>query len=370
MAIFGGSIHCSLCQRDHILLLWKWYDRSLIILANGFSYYGLNDFSLRWIAESNWTYVSAPIEGLSTTSDTETWLLFNGLDTFTSIAFCGQHVAATNNQFRQYHFDVSSLLINCTSPVLCINFGSAPLTADAIAAEPGQEVWPFGVEITFEFPNRQFIRKEQSDFGWDWGPGFAPAGPWQPAYIIQLASRQTSREVFVRNADLDISRLGQLNNLPPDQGAPWFLNASLDILGHVPEGATLRYSIAESFTRHIVSTGCLTNVTTTGTAVTGTAILDPAAYKLWWPRGLGPQSLYNITIKLHDSSNRTIASVNRRMGFRTIVGLLKNLKRMIVENQGLEYGTSLRTSSGPRYCPWKQLVSTSWRRHNVNLLTR
>ena len=277
---------------------------------------------MRWVAESNWTYVSAPIAGLSKTSEAETWLLFNGLDTFTSIEFCGHHVAATNNQFRQYYFDVSSLMADCTSPVLSINFGSAPLIADAIAAEPGQETWPYSVEIAYEFLNRQFIRKEQSDFGWDWGPAFAPAGPWQPAYIIQLASKQGTCELFVRNANLDLSRLGQLNNLPPDQGAPWLLNASLDILGSVPEGATLQYSIAESVTNNTVSTGSLTNITTIADSVTGTAILDPAAYELWWPRGLGPQNLYNITIELHDSSNRTIASINKRVGFRTIVSHL------------------------------------------------
>ena len=305
----------------------NWCDRSWIISTNRYRYYGLNDFSLRWVAESNWTYVSAPIAGLSTTSGTETWLLFNGLDTFTSIAFCGHHVAATNNQFRQYYFDVSSLLINCSSPVLSINFGSAPLIADAIAAKPGQETWPYSVEIPFEFLNRQFIRKEQSDFGWDWGPGFAPAGPWQPAYIIQLASKSPSCEVFVRNVDLDVSRLGQLNNLPPDQGAPWLMNASLDILGTVPQGATLLYTIAESTTNHTVTTGCLTNIIATKNSVTGTTTLDPAAYKLWWPRGLGPQNLYNITIELHDSNNRTLASINRRIGFRTIVSLSNNSNR-------------------------------------------
>ena len=279
----------------------------------------MNDFSLRWVAESNWTYVSAPIAGLDTTSGTQTWLLFNGLDTFTSIDFCGQHVAATNNQFRQYYFDVSSLLSNCTSPVLSIDFGSAPNIADAIAGEPGQETWPYGVEINYEFLNRQFIRKEQSDFGWDWGPAFAPAGPWQPAYIIQLMSSNVSSEIYARNADLDISRLGQLNNLPPDQGAPWLLNASLDLLGTVPQGVSLQYTIAKSTCNQTISTGMLTNITTVDSTVTGTAILDSTSYELWWPRGLGLQNLYNITISLADSNNKTLTSVNRRMGFRTIV---------------------------------------------------
>lgn len=135
----------------------------------GDPYYGLNDFNLRWVAWANWTYTSAPIAGLSSNA-TSTWLLFNGLDTFTSIALCGQHVASTNNQFRQYYFDVSTILGNCSGePSLSINFGSAPTITQQIADEPGQETWPYGVEIVYEFPNRQFMRKEQSDFGWDWG---------------------------------------------------------------------------------------------------------------------------------------------------------------------------------------------------------
>ena len=264
--------------------------------------------------------------GLASSDKTQTWLLFNGLDTFTSIEFCGRHVAATNNQFRQYYFDVSDFLADCPSPVLTINFGSAPLIADAIAAEPGQETWPYSVEIAYEFLNRQFVRKEQSDFGWDWGPAFAPAGPWQPAYIVQLVSDDTSSELFVRNADLDISRLGQLNNLPPDQGAPWLLNASLDVLGSIPSGAGLQYVVVESTSNRTVSCGSMTNISMTADAVTGTVILDPSTYELWWPRGLGPQNLYNITIKLQDIENRTITSINRRMGFRTIVssGLISN----------------------------------------------
>ncbi|THX57704.1 glycoside hydrolase family 2 protein [Aureobasidium pullulans] len=144
----------------------------------GSPYYGLSDFNLRFVAWANWTYTSAPISNLQANSSS-TWLVFNGLDTFTSISFCGEHVAATNNQFRQYYFDVSAILDDCQDePVLSVNFGSAPKITQEIADEPGQETWPYGIEIMYEFPNRQFMRKEQNDFGWDWGPAFAPAGPW------------------------------------------------------------------------------------------------------------------------------------------------------------------------------------------------
>ena len=255
----------------------------------------------------------------------ETSLLFNGLDTFTTIELCGQHVASTDNQFRQYEFDVSALLKNCpngTSPGLSINFGSATEVANAIAAQPNQETWPAGIEIVYEFPNREFIRKEQSDFGWDWGPAFAPAGVWQPAYVVQLApsaNMTTTTELYVKNSDFDISRVGQLNNLPPDQSAHWLLNASIDVVGTVPEGASLNYEFVNSATNQSVSKGSLSNITMSANTITGTTVLDPASYELWWPRGMGAQNLYNLTVSIADGNKKTMASVNRRTGFRTIV---------------------------------------------------
>lgn len=204
--------------------------------------------------------------------------------------------------------------------MLSINFGSAPMIADQISAQPGQETWPYGVEIIYEFPNRQFIRKEQSDFGWDWGPAFAPAGIWQPAYVVQLASSpEASPDIYVRNSDFDISRVGQMNNIPPGQSVPWLLNASLDVLGTLPLGAALNFVLVNSTTNQTVSSGALTNLTSSDSTMTGTAVLDPSLYELWWPRGLGPQNLYNLTVSIIDSSNNTLASVNRRTGFRTIV---------------------------------------------------
>ena len=194
------------------------------------------------------------------------------------------------------------------------------MIADQIASRPGQETWPFGVELVYEFPNRQFIRKEQSDFGWDWGPAFAPAGIWQPAYIIQLSSKSNaSSDVYIRNSDFDIHRMGQLNNLPPDQGMPWVLNASLDILGTLPQGVALNYAIVSASTNQTVSSGSLTNITTASNIISGAVVLDPLSYELWWPRGLGQQNLYNITISIIDNSNKTLSSVNKRTGFRTIV---------------------------------------------------
>ncbi|OTA90534.1 glycoside hydrolase family 2 protein [Hypoxylon sp. CO27-5] len=279
-------------------------------------YYGLNDFNLRWVALSNWTY-TGKVSGLSREENTNTFLLFNGLDTFADIRFCSRPVASTNNQFRQYFFDITDILSSCDSslPELQVEFGSAPRIVEDIKNQPGQEVWPYLTEITFEFPNRQFMRKEQSDFGWDWGPAFAPAGIWQKAWVVQLGED----EVYVRNSVLDLYREGQLNNLPPDQTANWVLNASIDVIGVVPEGAHMNFMVIDAATGEEAGSGDLVNITNHGDVITGSAVLNAEDYKLWWPNGLGPQDLYNITIEIVSESGETISSVTKRTGFRTIV---------------------------------------------------
>lgn len=136
----------------------------------GDPYHDLNDFNLRWVAWNNWTYTSGPIEGLSSSpsgqsndssSNGSTWLVFDGLDTFVEISFCGQHVGRAGNQFRQWWFDVSDVLtVGCAEEdaVIELNFGSATKIADQIAEKPEQRTWPQGVQQVFEFPNRWFIR--------------------------------------------------------------------------------------------------------------------------------------------------------------------------------------------------------------------
>lgn len=244
------------------------------------------------------------------------YLVFNGLDTFASIELCGHQIASTNNQFRQWRVNITDALASCSGaqdPLLQVDFQSATEAADNLAAQPDAETWPWGVEGWFEFPNRAFIRKEQSDFGWDWGPAFAPAGIWQKAWVVQLPDH----EIWVPNSMLDIYRVGQLNNLPPDQNSDWVLNASVDALGTIPHDAEMSYQISDSHGK-MLGSGRLANVSNSGDVITGSTILDKNKYQLWWPAGMGDQQLYNITISVV-SHSKTLAQVRKRTGFRTIV---------------------------------------------------
>ncbi|KAK2611974.1 hypothetical protein QQS21_001939 [Conoideocrella luteorostrata] len=284
----------------------------------GNPYYGLNDFNLRWIAQSDWTYVSTirDLPHVNEAGNTETHLLFNGLDTFANISFCGQYVASTNNQFRQWRFNVTDLWARCSqpgAPELKVDFRSATEMATQLANEPGAETWPFGIEGWFEYPHRAFIRKEQSDFGWDWGPAFAPAGIWKKAWIVQVSSKK----LMIPNSAFDLYREGQLNNLPPDQNANWVLNASLDSLTPIPKGAQMSFKITDKAGK-VHDHGYLSNITNGLDVISGITTLDGNKYNLWWPSGMGDQNLYNITVDVVHQ-NTTLATVRKRAGFRTIV---------------------------------------------------
>ena len=162
----------------------------------------------------------------------------------------------------------------------------------------------------------------------DWGPAFAPAGIWQPAYVVQNTAE---KPIYVRNSLFDLYREGQLNNLPPDQTKNWVFNASLDVLGTIPSNTSLTYSITLANSSDVLDSGSLSNVTISTATITGCTILDATKYDLWWPNGLGDQSLYNITVNIE--SGGSLASVQKRIGFRTIV-----LNEGVITQQQLNQG--------------------------------
>ncbi|KAF7968864.1 hypothetical protein HWV62_29188 [Athelia sp. TMB] len=275
---------------------------------------GDNDVFDNWVGTSNWTYTSHPISSL--TSNATTYLVFEGIDTFATISFCNTTIANVNNQFRQWIFDVTTVLASCSTsnPILSLAFTAAPIEA-AYLGNPNvpDASCTSCLEVPFFYSGREFIRKEQSDFGWDWAPAFSPTGIWQPAFVVQLAP---VGDIYVTNSMVDIYRQGQLNNIPPDQTQPWIVNASVDYLGTLPAGATLEATIIGDKGMHLLS-GPLTGVTIGNGTITGSAVVKGSP-QLWWPAGYGAQKLYNMTIEIVSSST-VLVSVPKRVGFRTIV---------------------------------------------------
>lgn len=103
--------------------------------------YDFNDVDQLWVQRSNWTWTSEPIAGLDKGDDSQTFLIFEGLDTFVEITLCNVTIANVANQFRQFTFDVSDALRECaTDPILSLNFGSASqIVLDISKDGPGEK---------------------------------------------------------------------------------------------------------------------------------------------------------------------------------------------------------------------------------------
>ncbi|XWW98739.1 hypothetical protein V2A60_006741 [Cordyceps javanica] len=281
---------------------------------------GFNDVNLRWVANQNWTYTSGPLNNLTHDEALRTWLVFDGLDTFTTIKFCDKIIASTDNQFRQWKFDVTSEMESCThTPTLSLNFGSAPKIANMKnASEPQPWSKLLVAAWTFEVPNRNFVRKQQSDFGWDWSPAFTPAGPWKGGRIVQVREKERLQAF---NTVVDVYRQGQTNNFAPDQNKPWVVNASIDYIGSLPEDSYIEATIeSASADSAILFRGKLEDVQRSTTTISGSIEIGSSTPKLWWPNGMGDQNMYRIDLVVRGANNSSpVLKSSRRFGFRTIL---------------------------------------------------
>ncbi|KAK1231122.1 hypothetical protein PQX77_005767 [Marasmius sp. AFHP31] len=319
----------------------------------------INDFTERWVAEENWTYtadLSPFFQTVNTTASgqSQTLLVFWGIDTIANITFAGQPVAWVNNQFRHYIYDVTPLLA-AGSGNITLDFESAVWYGLNVSSRPDATFYPGGNGI-FEYPAaRHYIRKIQIDFGWDWGPAFVPTGIFKPAFLITLSNSTNSSDttadadpgaptnslVFIEESSVDIYKEGSNFTVPPNQSADWVLNVTLGI-----RSAAATTDAPPSLTLALPELG-LTSSPINLPALTGNANetqfvdvqwkVPDAAPKRWYPHNLGTPQLYNLTGTL-SFSNAGNVTFTMRTGFRTIRLVQAPVPEADVEGRGVQPG--------------------------------
>ncbi len=257
-----------------------------------------NEAGLQWIEERDWEYRATFTVGAELLAEEAVELVADGLDTVADVFVNGTRVARTENMFIGFRWHVKTLLRRGKNELL-IRFESAMryIREHRVDHRPRELNDPVGRCVV--------IRKQQCQFGWDWGPRFVTGGVWRD---IRLEAWTENRLESVLVAQ-EHGGVGAW--LPSAGGTERPGAAALPVTLHFTpelaredENVTLRGTVS------------LEGVLVARIENRAAKIENP---RLWWPNGQGEQPLYELAVEAVDASGRSFGQWRRRIGLRTIV---------------------------------------------------
>jgi beta-mannosidase len=244
-------------------------------------FWSTNELALQWIEERDWEYRAIFTVPAALLAEEVVELVADGLDTVATVTLNGHAVAHTENMFIAHRWNVKPLLRRGRNE-LVIRFDSAMryLRKHRIDLDPGEINDPLG--------RAPAIRKQQCQFGWDWGPRFVTAGIWRD---IRLEAWTGNRFENVRIAQTHAPDGGVTLAFTPEFVRP---DVGATVRGTVSLGGRVVAQIENQESK----------------------IENPS---LWWPNGQGSQPLYSIALEAVGPDGAVLGRWSRRIGLRTIV---------------------------------------------------
>ena len=142
-------------------------------------YYQDNEDCVQWIGEADWIYKRTFTVPKDYLLNEQVLLRCEGLDTLAAIKINATEIARTDNMFRTYEFDVKNILKPGVNTIE-IQFDS---TIPYIKQQQEQHPIPLR-EPPHGVSGANWVRKEQCNYGWDWGPCLLTCGIWRPVRIV------------------------------------------------------------------------------------------------------------------------------------------------------------------------------------------
>lgn len=249
---------------------------------------GENIHALRPLEFNEWWYTRTfPTPG--TLGGRTCRLVFHGLDCIATVWVNGHEAGRADNMFISHEFDITELLHADRPNTLTVRLKSAVNAARGYDYEPSQAAMATNHE-------QLHIRKAPHMYGWDIAPRAVGAGIWR-SVELQLPDTTRILDVAYATASADASHARLYIS--------WqFATESTNL-----EGFSFRFTGAfgESAFSHEEPARF-----TAGTLFI--PIVDPM---LWWPKGYGAPSLYEVRCELLRNGEVVDARVDR-IGIRTV----------------------------------------------------
>jgi beta-mannosidase len=256
-------------------------------------FYRDNELRLLWIGETDWVYRRVFDVSADLLHQARVLLRCEGLDTLATLTLNGQRLGQTDNMYRTWEFDVKPHL-RAGANTLEIRFDSAlRYVHQREQAEGVLPAWGVGQH---KLNGGGWIRKQPSNFGWDWGPMLLTCGIWRDIQLIAFSDARLTDVAILQ----DHSQLGRVRLT---------VQASVE---QVAQADGLTAAVRVTYDDQTVASA---QAAFSGGQAEAQLVIDQA--QLWWPNGLGAQPLYTVTVEL--VANGTVTdTTSRRIGLRTL----------------------------------------------------
>lgn len=244
-----------------------------------------------WVRDREW-WQRADFDAPTIQPAQRLMLTFEGLDTLATVWLNGDIVGRSDNMFRELAIDVTGK-VRPGRNNLAVRFSPAS-TVEVNEALPN---WSIGAD-TLKVTKRNFLRKAQFGWGWDWGPSLPTVGIWKP---VTLAVEQAAAIRTVKFTTEEITPARNRARVSVAIEADAFAGAPLsaEIVLTAPDGAVAADDkVALNHGK-------------------GEVEFDLHNPELWWTPELGAASLYGLTVILKADGDIVDRDV-RRVGVRTI----------------------------------------------------
>uniref|UniRef100_A0A0A9XEI4 beta-mannosidase n=1 Tax=Lygus hesperus TaxID=30085 RepID=A0A0A9XEI4_LYGHE len=267
-------------------------------IIKDYLFYEMNDMKYRWVGDENWTYTT----NFTLSKDdfqAGMKLVFHGLDTIASIWLNGNNIGVSTNMFIRTTIHIEQFAKKGIN-VLEIKFKSPVKAGEQLAKSMPYDVPPLCHPDEYHgvcYAN--MLRKMQASYSWDWGPAFPSVGIWKDVEL-ELQDAPTLRDIGFTTLDLDTDS----RNYRVEMTA-WFdepvMNGVLSVVLPVDNGEMVKFS---------------SGVPAGVTEYKANLRLPKRNVRLWWPKGYGEQTLYQMTVEFKSQGEVQRKVVN--VGVRTV----------------------------------------------------
>lgn len=241
-----------------------------------------------WVRDREWWY-RTDFDARSCAAGQRLILNFEGLDTFAAVWLNGEPLGQTDNMFREWRFDITARLRAGRNQI------AVCFTPPALAITP-IDMPPFPMASSPSAENkRNFMRKAQFGWGWDFAPNLVTTGIWKPVTLTLEAGAVLTEVTFSTDA------------IGADGSARVTMAAGVDAFGCDGADLTVSFSLRGPDGTPVAQA----TLTVTDGRCALSLTIEQAS--LWWTPELGAASLYALNVALSSGDHRAL-----RVGIRTI----------------------------------------------------